>query len=84
MLERLIFAFRPKPGADRLLDAFLVDHRQHARHAGIDEGDLGVGFGAEFGRGAGEQLGFGQDLGMDLHADHDFPVAGLALDQFGG
>ena len=43
--------------------------------------DLAVGLGAEFGRGAGEQLGLGQDLGMDFHADHDFPVAGLALEQ---
>ena len=35
---------------------------------------------AEFGRGAGEQLGLRGHLGMDLHADHDLPVAGGALD----
>ena len=77
MLTRLILALRPEPGAHRLFHAFPIDHRQHAGHAGIDEADLGVGFGAEFGRGAGKQLGFGKHLGMDFHADHDFPLAGL-------
>ena len=83
MLAQIDLGLQAQPGAHRLLDAFRVDHRQHAGHAGIDEADLAVGLGAEFGRGAGEQLGFGQDLGMDFHADDDFPVAGLALDQFG-
>ena len=66
-------------GADRLRDAFLVDHRQHARHGRVDQRDLAVGLAAEFGRGAGEQLGLAGDLGVDLHADDDFPVAGRAL-----
>ena len=70
----------PEPGADRLLDAFLVDHRQHAGHRGVDQRDMLVRLAAEFGRGAGEQLGVGGDLGMDLHADHDLPVAGCAFD----
>ena len=69
-----------EPGAHRLLDAVAVDHRQHARHRRIDEADLGVGLGAELGRGAGEQLRLGRDLGMDLQADHDLPLAGRAFD----
>ena len=67
--------------ADRLLDAFLVDHRQHAGHRRVDQRDVAVGLAAEFGRGAGEQLRLGGDLGMHLHADDDFPVAGRAFDQ---
>ena len=47
---------QPEPGADRLLDAFLVDHRQHAGHRRVDQATRGVGLAAEFGRGAGEQL----------------------------
>ena len=39
-----------------------------------------VRLGAERGRGAGEQLGVGGDLGVDLEADHDLPLAGFALD----
>ena len=46
-----------KPRAHSLLYADAVDHRQHAGHAGIDKAHLCVGFGAEFGRGAGKQLG---------------------------
>ncbi len=74
----------PKPGADRLLDAFLVDHRQHARHGGVDQRYVAVGRAAEFGRGAGEQLRLGRHLGMHLHADDNLPVAGRAFDQFVG
>ena len=68
-------------GADRLRDAVLVDHRQHAGHGGIDQADLGVGLAAELGRGAREQLGVGGDLGMHLHADHHLPGAGRAFDE---
>ena len=71
----------PEAGAHRLRDAFLVDHRQHARHGGVDQRDMRVGLAAELGRGAGEQLGLRRHLGMDLHADDDFPVAGRAFDQ---
>jgi len=67
---------QPQTGAHRLFDAEFVDHRQHARHRRIDKGDVGIGFGAEGGRGAGEQLGPAGDLGVNLHADDDFPVAG--------
>ncbi len=75
---------QPEPRADRLLDAFFVDHRQHARHGGIDQRDVAVGRAAEFGRGAGEQLRLGGDLRVHLHADDHFPVAGRALDQLVG
>ena len=67
--------------ADRLLDAELVDHRQHAGHGRIDQGDMAVGLAAELGGGAREQLGLGGDLGMHLQADDDFPVAGGTLDE---
>ena len=72
-----------EPGADRLAHALLVDHRQHAGHRRVDQRDVRVGLAAEFGRSAGEQLSVGGDLGMDLHADHDLPVAGGALDGLG-
>ena len=62
-------------GADGLLDAVAVDDREHAGHRRVDEGDVGVGLGAEGGRGAGEELGVRGDLGVDLHADHELPVA---------
>jgi hypothetical protein len=86
----IILAVEPRPrvdlrlqrhaGADRLADAFRVRHRQHSGHGGIDQADLAVGLGAEFGRGTGEELGRGGDLGVDLEADHDLPFAGGALD----
>ena len=67
-------------GPHRLAYAFLVQHRQHARHGGVDEAHLRVGLGAELRRGAGEELGLGRDLRMHLEADHDLPVPGGALD----
>ena len=72
-----------KPGAHRLLDAALVDHRQHAGHGGVDQRHLGVGIGAERGRGAGEQLGVRGNLRMHLHADDDLPRSRGAFDQLG-
>ena len=72
---------QPEPGAHRLPHAFLVDHRQHAGHGGIDQRDVRIRLAAEGGRGAGEQFGLRGDLGMHFHADDDFPVAGRALDQ---
>ena len=71
----------PEAGAHRLLDAALVDHRQHAGHGGVDQRHLGVGIGAERGRRAGEELGVGDHLGMDFQPEHDFPIAGFAFDQ---
>ena len=72
---------QPEPGADGLGDAALVDHRQHAGHGGIDQAHMAVRLASEFGRGAGEQLGVGGNLRMDLHADHHLPGAGLAFDE---
>ena len=74
--------FQSQPGADRLPHAFLVDHRQHARHRGIDQRDVAVGRAAEFGGGAGKQLRLRGDLRMHFHADDDFPVAGRAFEKF--
>ena len=58
-----------------------VEHRQHAGHGGIDQADVIVGRAAELGRGAGEELGPRGDLGMDLQADDDLPVAGRPADE---
>ena len=68
-------------GADRLLHAELVDHRQHAGHGRVHRRDLAVGLAPE-GRGrTGEQLGVGDDLGVHLEPDHHLPLARLALHQ---
>jgi hypothetical protein len=74
---------QPKPGAHRLRHAGLVDDGQHAGHAGVDKGHIGIGFGTEPGRGAGEQFRPGGDLGVHLHADHKFPVVFRACDDLG-
>ena len=49
--------FQPKARPYGLFDAEFVDDRQHARHGGIDEGDVGIGFGTHLGGGARKQLG---------------------------
>ena len=67
-------------GLDRLLDAGSVEHRQHPRQGRIDQRDLGVGLGPEGRRRAGEELGVGDDLGMDLQPDHHLPAARLPFD----
>ena len=71
----------PEAGAHGLADAFLVDDGQHAGHRRIDQRDMAVRLAAEFCRGPRKQFCVRGDLGMDLQADHDFPVAGRALDQ---
>ena len=48
------------------------------RHGGVDQRDVAVGFRAEFGGGAGEQLRLRGDLCVHLHPDHHLPVAGGA------
>ena len=70
-------------GADGLGHAFAVDHGQHAGEGGVDEADLGVWFGAVFGRGAGEQLGLADHLGVDFQAADDFPGAGGGFERVG-
>ena len=72
---------QPQPRAHRLLNAAGVDHRQHAGHGGVDQRDLGIGIGAERRRGAGEELGVGNHLGMNFEAQHDFPIAGFTFDE---
>jgi hypothetical protein len=67
-------------GTHRLLDAEFVDHRQHAGHRRVDQRHMIIGLAAELCRSTGEELGLGQHLGMDLHADDDFPIASGALD----
>ena len=79
----MISAFRPEPGSDSLGDAMAVDHRQHARHGGVHEGDVRVGLGPEFGGGAREKLGVRGHLGVNLHADHQFPIVLGALNHLG-
>jgi len=66
-----------------LFHAFPVDHRQHARHRGIHQRDIAVRVGAEFGRGAREQLGIRGHLRVDLQPHDDFPVAGVAFEYVG-
>ena len=72
-----------KPGAYGLRHALFVDDRQHARHGGIDEGDMRVGGRTEARRCAREQLGVGRDLRVHFKTDNEFPGAGSAL-QAGG
>ena len=67
-------------GADRLADALAVRHGQHARHRSVHQADLAIRLGTKFGRCAGEQLRVGRHLRMNLKADHDLPLAGIALD----
>ena len=44
---RLICAFRPRPVRTACAHAFLVDHRQHAGHGRVDQGDVAVRLAAE-------------------------------------
>lgn len=66
--------FEAKAGAHGLFDAEFVDDGQHAGHGGVDEGDVGIGLGAELRRGAREELGVRGHLRVDLHPDDKFPV----------
>ena len=70
-------------GTHRLLDAFAVDHGQHAGHRGINQRDIAVRVRAKACRGTGKQLRLGGDLGVNLEAHHQFPVPGLALQRIG-
>jgi len=64
---------------DGPFDGTPVHHRQGARQCQVDGAGLGVGLGAEGGRGPAENLRGGGELGVCLEADDDF----VALDQFG-
>jgi hypothetical protein len=56
-----------------------VEAPLNSLHRRVDGADLAVRLGAERGRGAAEQLGLGDYLGVDFEADHDLPRAGAAL-----
>src|SRR3954454_17039414 len=71
----------PEPGADRLAHALLVDDREHAGHRRIDKRNMAVRLSAEFGGRTGKQLRLARDLGMDLYADNDLPIAGRTADE---
>ena len=72
-----------QPGADGLLDAESVQDRQHARHGCVHQADLRIGACPKADGCAGEELGLGGHLGVDLKSQDDFPRPGPALDQFG-
>ena len=65
--------------ADRLGDAFLVDHGEHARHGRVDEAYMRVRFAAKSRRGAREKLRVREHLRVHLHADDHFPLACRAV-----
>ncbi len=78
----MILAFRPSPVRTACSTHFsLITGSMPGNPASMNLTWL-LGSAAEFGRGAGKQLGLGKDLGMDFHADHDLPIAGFALEQF--
>ncbi len=59
---------------DRVAHGLGVEYRQGARHAQVNQAGLGVGFGAEGGGAAGEDLRRGGELGVDFQPDDDFPL----------
>ena len=79
---RLQVDLRPKAQTrfHSLLDAELVEGRQHAGEASIDQRDLLVRTRAEADSRAGEQLGLRSDLSVDFQTHDDFPIARAAFD----
>src|SRR5262249_47618024 len=71
-----------EPSAHRLLDAFRVDHRQHAGHRGVDQRHVRIGLAAKRRRRPGKELRLRGHLRMDLEADDDLEVACSAADEF--
>ncbi|EJT84934.1 hypothetical protein PPS11_15306 [Pseudomonas putida S11] len=53
---------------------FLVQYRQYARHAQVNQAGLGVRLGTEGGGAAGEDLRLGGELSVDFQPDHNFPL----------
>ena len=53
---------------------FLVQHRQYAGHAQVDQAGLGVRLGAELGGTTGKDFRPGSELSVNLQPDHDFPL----------
>ena len=67
-------AARREAELDGHRDGFGVQHGQHARVAQVDEARLTVRRRAVGRRRAGEDLGLGRELRVDLEADDDFPI----------
>ncbi len=61
------------------LDRPAVEDRQHPRHPLANHAGLGIGGRAEAGAASAEDLGFGQELGVDLQADDRFVIHCAAL-----
>jgi hypothetical protein len=74
-------SLEPEARADRLGDAFLVDHWKHARHRRVDEAYMRVRLAAKSRRRAREKLRVGVHLRMHLHANDHFPLACRAVDE---
>ena len=63
-----------RPVAHRHLDDLRVQRGQHAGQPEADRADVGVGRAAERGRAAAEDLGPGEELGVDLEPDDHLEV----------
>ncbi len=72
--DRLDGAAQRQPGPHRQLHHLLVERRQHAGHAQADRADVAVGLAAELGGAAAEDLGPGEELGVDLEPEHHLPA----------
>jgi len=62
-------AVQRQADADRRLDRHGIHHRHRSRQAQADRAHLGIGWGAEAGRAAAEDLRLRAELDVDLHAD---------------
>ena len=59
-------------GGDGIIDGPAVQHRERAGQPDAHRADVGVGPGAERGGTAAENLGLGEQLGVNLEADDGF------------
>lgn len=53
---------------------FFVEHRQHARHAQVNQAGLSVRLRAKGGGATGENFRLGGELGVNFQPDHNFPL----------
>ena len=77
--EQINLRVQPKARANGLLDAKLIHHRQHARHARINKADLCIRLRAIFRGRAREELRVRGDLRMYLKTKDDLPIPRLAF-----
>ena len=75
------FSVQAQPSADRLLDAELIDHRQHARHRRIDQRHMRIRRTAIGGAGAGKELRVRAHLRVHFEPADNFPLALLTGDE---